>query len=70
MVIEDAASGTQAGHAAGCKVLATMFSHSMESLAAADWIVDSLDDLRVTILPENEGLLLEFEPLLRPKQGI
>ena len=70
VVIEDAASGTQAGHAAGCKVLATMFSHSMESLAAADWIIDSLDDLRVTILPENEGLLLEFEPLLRPKQGV
>ena len=65
VVIEDSASGADAGHAAGCKVLATTFSHSMESLAAADWIIDSLKDLRVTVLPEDEGLELEFEPLPR-----
>ncbi|HVJ09311.1 MAG TPA: HAD family hydrolase [Acidisarcina sp.] len=66
VVIEDAPSGTNAGHAAGCKVLATTFSHSMESLAAADWIIRSLEDLRITILPGDEGLELEFEPLVRP----
>lgn len=66
VVIEDAASGAYAGHAAGCKVLATTFSHSMESLAVADWIIESLDDLRVTVLPADEGLELEFEPLPRP----
>ncbi len=66
VVIEDAASGANAGHAAGSKVLATTFSHSMESLAAADWIISSLDDLRVTVLPRDEGLELDFEPLPRP----
>ena len=29
LVIEDSASGAQAGHAAGCKVLATLYSHSL-----------------------------------------
>jgi mannitol-1-/sugar-/sorbitol-6-phosphatase len=66
VVIEDSASGADAGHAAGCKVLATTFSHSMESLAAADWIIGSLKDLRVTLLSADEGLELEFEPLPRP----
>jgi sugar-phosphatase len=66
VVIEDAAPGANAGRAAGCKVLATTFSHSVESLAAADWIIGSLDHLRVTILPNDEGLELEFEPLPRP----
>ena len=49
LVIEDSASGAKAGHAAGCKVLATLFSHSLESLAAADWIVHSLEDVHVRI---------------------
>jgi sugar-phosphatase len=65
LVIEDSASGAKAGHAAGCKVLATTFSHSIESLDAADWIVDSLNHVHVTVLPGNEGLELEFQPLAR-----
>lgn len=47
LVIEDSASGAQAGHAAGCRVLATLHSHSIESLTHADWIVDSLADVQV-----------------------
>lgn len=63
LVIEDAASGTKAGHAAGCKVLATLFSHSIESLAAADWIVNSLEDVSLQI---HNGLVeLEFTPANR-----
>jgi mannitol-1-/sugar-/sorbitol-6-phosphatase len=63
LVIEDAASGTKAGHAAGCKVLATLFSHSLESLAAADWIVNSLEEVSVSI---QDGLIeLEFTPVDR-----
>jgi mannitol-1-/sugar-/sorbitol-6-phosphatase len=63
LVIEDSASGAEAGHAAGCKVLATLFSHSLESLADADWIVRSLEDVRV----EAAGDLLEvtFTPVSR-----
>ena len=64
-MIEDSSSGSRAGHAAGCKVLATTFSHSIEQLAAADWIVESLAKVRISILPEDEGLELEFEPINR-----
>ncbi|MGC8548340.1 MAG: HAD-IA family hydrolase [Acidobacteriaceae bacterium] len=63
LVIEDAASGTKAGHAAGCKVLATLFSHSIESLAAADWIVESLKD--VSLHFDNGLIELEFTPVDR-----
>jgi sugar-phosphatase len=64
-VIEDSTSGAKAGHAAGCKVLATTFSHTIKQLAAADWIVDSLAKVKIEILPGNEGLELEFTPVKR-----
>jgi sugar-phosphatase len=66
MVIEDAVSGATAGKAAGCKVLANTVSHSLESLSMADWVVDSLEGIKVEVLPDDEGLELEFEPLPRP----
>ncbi len=63
LVIEDSAAGVQAGHAAGCKVLATLFSYPIESLAAADWIVNSLQDVSLQI---HDGLIeLEFTPVDR-----
>jgi sugar-phosphatase len=65
VVIEDASAGANAGRAAGCKVLATTFSHSIEVLSAADWIVESLSQVKVSLLPNDEGLALEFEPLPR-----
>jgi mannitol-1-/sugar-/sorbitol-6-phosphatase len=63
LVIEDAASGATAGHAAGCKVLATLFSHSLESLSAADWVVPSLDEVRVTVA--DGWIEFAFEPVDR-----
>ncbi len=66
LVIEDAASGARAGKAAGCKVLATLFSHRQEELGAADYIVRSLSDVKVRILPGDHELQLEFEPVLKP----
>ena len=63
LVIEDSASGAKAGHAAGCKVLATLFSHSLESLISADWIVTSLEDVCVRVVDEH--VELEFEPVAR-----
>ena len=48
LVIEDAESGATAGKAAGCRVLGTTFSHSIEDLKAADWIVDSLEHVNVS----------------------
>jgi mannitol-1-/sugar-/sorbitol-6-phosphatase len=65
LVIEDSPSGSRAGHAAGCKVLATTFSHRVDQLEAADWIVASLGKVKITILPEDAGLELTFPPLDR-----
>ncbi len=48
LVIEDAPAGVAAGKASGCTVLATLFSHSAEQLRAADWVVGSLEGVRVT----------------------
>ncbi|HTZ60472.1 MAG TPA: HAD-IA family hydrolase [Acidobacteriaceae bacterium] len=63
IVIEDSTSGAKAGRAAGCKVLATTFSHTAAQLAAADWIVSSLAKVKITVQSEDEGLDLEFTPL-------
>jgi sugar-phosphatase len=63
LVIEDSASGTEAGHAAGCTVLATLFSHSLASLRHADWIVRSLDEVRVEIA--GDSLSVHFTPVAR-----
>ncbi|HEX4036719.1 MAG TPA: HAD-IA family hydrolase [Acidobacteriaceae bacterium] len=67
LVIEDSASGVEAGHAAGCTVLATLFSHSLASLQHADWIVRSLEDVRGRI--ERDALLVEFTPVARAASG-
>lgn len=66
LVIEDSASGAQAGHAAGCTVLATLFSHSIDSLTYADYIVRSLEDVQV-LVPESPGapLTVRLTPVMR-----
>jgi sugar-phosphatase len=65
IVIEDSTSGARAGKAAGCKVLATTFSHSIDALAAATWIVESLAEVQVLLLGGEGGFELEFAPLPR-----
>lgn len=61
LVIEDSASGAAAGHAAGCPVLATLHSHSPESLRDADWIVESLEDVDVQFA--NDRIEVRFQPV-------
>jgi sugar-phosphatase len=63
LVIEDSASGAKAGHAAGCKVLATLFSHTVEDLKDADWIIESLNDVQVRVL--DSSVEIEFQPLFQ-----
>jgi sugar-phosphatase len=63
LVIEDSASGAEAGHAAGCKVIATLYSHSLESLLHADWVLPSLEDLQVEVA--GNGLEVRFTPVER-----
>src|SRR5512146_2071987 len=51
VVFEDSASGAHAGRAAGCTVVATTFSHPVESLDAAHYLVEDLTGMNVTVLP-------------------
>jgi sugar-phosphatase len=64
VVFEDAASGTKAGRAAGCTVVATTFSHSIESLAAADYLIEDLTGAEVVTLDEGAGLELRFSAIV------
>jgi sugar-phosphatase len=63
VVFEDAASGVKAGRTARCTVVATTFSHSVEALAPADYLIEDLTGVEVTSLPGDEGLRLTFAPL-------
>jgi len=63
VVFEDSASGAQAGRSAGCTVVATTFSHPVESLEAAHHIIDDLTGMRVSVLPDDRGMVLRFDSL-------
>lgn len=67
VVFEDSSSGVQAGRAAGCTVVATTFSHPIDSLDAAHYLVTDLTGIQVNALPQAEGLALSFVP--RPSQA-
>jgi mannitol-1-/sugar-/sorbitol-6-phosphatase len=60
VVFEDSPSGTRAGRAAGCTVVATTFSHPAEALEAAHYLVRDLRDVRVEV--ERDGLVLRINP--------
>jgi sugar-phosphatase len=61
VVVEDAPSGVGAGIAAGCRVLGVLGTHSLSELHEADWVVASLEGLRVT--EKTDGLELCFVPV-------
>ena len=63
VVFEDSPSGTKAGRAAGCTVIGTTFSHSIEELNAAQYLVTDLTAISVEVLPGDTGLALHFTPL-------
>jgi len=63
VVFEDSSSGAKAGRAAGCTVIATTFSHPIDSLAAAHYMVNDLTGMAAEVLPGDEGLALRFTPL-------
>ena len=61
VVFEDSSSGAQAGRAAGCTVVATTFSHPVETLAAAHFLVRDLADVHAET--SAEGIVLRVHPL-------
>lgn len=61
VVFEDSASGAKAGRAAGSTVVATTFSHSVEALAAAHYLVADLREVRV--IPQASGFSIGLTPL-------
>ncbi len=63
MVFEDAESGTLAGRAAGCIVIATTFSHEAESLGAAHYLIEDVTGVSVRNLAGEQGIVLTFNPL-------
>ena len=64
VVFEDATPGVKAGRAAGCIVVATTFSHPIETLSAAHYLIEDLTGVKVKTLARDEGLLLNLTPLL------
>jgi sugar-phosphatase len=58
VVFEDSSSGAKAGRAAGCTVIATTFSHPIESLEAAHHLVTDLTG--ITVEKEGEEIILKL----------
>jgi sugar-phosphatase len=67
VVFEDSASGAQAGRAAGCTVVATTFSHPVESLDAAHYLVRDLTE--VSAETRDGGIALRLTPIAEPVAG-
>lgn len=63
VVFEDSSSGVMAGRAAGCTVVATTFSHPIELLDAAHYLVTNLTGVTAEPLADGEGVALRFTSL-------
>jgi sugar-phosphatase len=61
VVFEDSSSGAKAGRAAGCTVIATTFSHPIETLDAAHYLVNDLTSLNAQ--RDGDEILLTLTPL-------
>lgn len=61
VVFEDAASGVEAGRAAGCTVVATTFSHAAEELDAAHYRISDLTGVKVE--RDGDELMLRLATL-------
>jgi sugar-phosphatase len=60
VVFEDAPSGTRSARAAGCTVVATTFSHSIQSLADAHYLIPDLTAVEAARTPGNDDLVLKL----------
>jgi sugar-phosphatase len=58
IVVEDAPSGVGAGLAAGARVLGVLGTHEPEELQGATWLVQSMEQVRVTTEPRGLQVVL------------
>ena len=63
LVFEDAASGANAGRAAGCTVIATTFSHPIDALQAAHYLIPDLTRVTAQIDEDGSAIAINFVPL-------
>lgn len=63
IAFEDAASGTKSARAAGCTVVATPFSHPVEALQAAHYLIQDLTGVHVELSDSAGSLAVTFTPL-------
>jgi len=61
VVFEDSSSGAKAGRTAGCTVVATTFSHAIETLDAAHYLVTDLTG--VAVERDREDMVLRLNAL-------
>jgi len=62
-VFEDAAAGAQAGRSAGCIVIATTFSHPIDTLQAAHYLISDMNQVRAETLANGRGVALNVTPI-------
>ena len=65
LVFEDSASGVRAGRAAGCTVIATTFSHPIDDLRDAHYLVTDVTEIKAEGLSYGKGIALRFTPARR-----
>jgi len=63
VVFEDAESGSKAGRAAGCTVIATTFSHRIDQLSAAHYLIPDLTHVIAERALAGDAIALKFTPL-------
>lgn len=63
IAFEDAASGTKSARGAGCTVIATPFSHPIDALQAAHYLIPDLTGVHVEVSDSAGSLAVNFTPL-------